>query len=120
MRKDRDPNLLAVLDNDVQSQIAPSKSRIENALKTKYQNDGFESIVFAEDSEVSWLCRMIHLLHPEVSSMVLAEETEMSLFFCQQVDQVDVNVACQFFWVARSGKFWNFCFSCQITLKRQT
>jgi hypothetical protein len=52
VRKDHDPELFAVLDDNVHSQIAPPKSRIENALKLNYRN---KSIGFAEDREVSWL-----------------------------------------------------------------
>jgi hypothetical protein len=106
VRKDRDPELFAVLDNDVQSQIAPSKLRIENALKTKY----LECKGFADDSEVSWLCRMMHLSHPGVSSFVLVEETKTRLFFCQQID---MNKDCKFFWVASGKCKGNFCPSCQ-------
>jgi hypothetical protein len=112
LRKDRDPELFAALDDDVQSQIAPPKSQIENALKMKYRN---VSIVgFAEDSEVSWLCKMFRLSYPEVSSVILAEVTATSLFFCQRVD---ANADCQLFWVASGKKCrtfcGNFCVACQ-------
>jgi hypothetical protein len=80
VRKDRDPILFAALGDDVQSQIAPPKSRIENALKMKYQN---ASMGFAEDSEMSWLCMMFHISYPKVPSIILAKETETSLYFCQ-------------------------------------
>jgi hypothetical protein len=110
VRKDRDPELFAVLDDNVHSQIAPPKSRIENALKLKYRN---ESIGFAEDREVSWLCAMLRLSYPEASAIILVPVTETSLFFCQQVD---ASVDCQMFWVAslRSRTFLgNFCGACQ-------
>jgi hypothetical protein len=97
VRKDLDPELFAALDDDVQSQIAPPKSHIDNALKAKHRN---ASIGFAEDCEVSWLCKMFRLSYPEVACVILAAVTSTSLFFYQQVD---ANVDCQSFWVA-SGK----------------
>jgi hypothetical protein len=119
VRKDCDPEVLAVLDANVHSQIAPSKSRIENALKLKYRN---ESRGFAEDKEVSWLCAMLRLSYAAASSIVLVPVTETVLFFCQQVD---ATVDCKLFWVASGksrtflGDFCGFCHNAQLLATRR-
>jgi hypothetical protein len=98
VRKDRDPELFAVLDDNVHSQIASSKAQIEDALKQKYRTD---SIGFAEATEVAWLCAMLWLLYPEVSSDVLVPGTETRLFFCWQAI---VTANCKLNYVANGSR----------------